>query len=112
MAHHHAVFAGQRHNVGNRANRNQIPVPVQQFLRLGLFYRANHFKGNAHTGQLFAGAFIAGQLRVDDGNGGRQFGRGQVVIGHHNIHPKVGGVGNFLPRRNAVIHRDDQRDTA
>ena len=103
-----AVFADERHHVGQRANRGDLHEGLQPALTAGLLTQALHqLQRHAHAGQVLVGIAAVAALRVHDGERLRQFGIGLVMVGDDEIHPEFAGAARRLGGADAAVDRDD-----
>ena len=103
-----AVFAVQRHHVGDGADGNQVGISAQHAERVRAA-GAGQLEGDADTGQLRIRIGILGPFGIDNRAGLRQRAAAAlVVIGDDQVQPDAAGKVRFLHGRNAAVHRDHQ----
>ena len=109
LAHEPAVLAHQRHDVGDRRQRDQVEVLVgeRRVLARGGQQRLREPVGDAGGAQMRAR--IAVQARVDERRGRqRAVGARAVVVGDHDVHPGRARGGDLLDRGDRAVDGDQQ----
>lgn len=112
------VVLVQRHQVGNRAQRDQVQPLVQARFRTPLepaqlAQTAAQGQGgvehHANASQRRRTESLAGQVGIDDGFGGRQFRPRQVMISDHHLHPAPPGSGYPGNRTDPLVNGHQHR---
>ena len=105
-----AVFAHQRHDVRDRADRGEIAVALDH-LAAAAFTGADELERNADPRERVVRIALVRTLAVNHGDGLRQgSGAAFVMVGDDHVHPERGGVQRLLARGDAAVHRDDKLD--
>ncbi len=102
----YAVFAEQRHNIGDRADCRKIGI-VQRILQRG--QRADQLERYTATREERKRIRAAASLRIDDPGRTRQFFAALVMIGNDHVHAEFFGQLHLGDIRNAAVHRHNQR---
>ena len=112
-----AVDLVEAHDVGHRAERDEIEQPAEIGLRArperalvaqARAQRGEHVEHHPDAGEMARGEAAAGLVGIDDDRGRRQRRGGQVMIGHEHVEAARGGGRHALVARNAVVDRDEQ----
>ena len=105
--HNNAVFTDNRHNIGHRAERYKVGVPVEHGKRVAL-ERADQLECHTDTRQAGKRIGIVRPLAVHDRLRVRQVFVALVVVGNDDLHTELACAGNLLVGCNARVHRDEQ----
>jgi hypothetical protein len=103
------VLAGERDDVGDRGERDQVEVLVDgvRALPRARHQRLRELVGDAGRAQVRAE--VAPDPRVHDrGLGQRAVGARGVVVGDHDLHPGSARGGDLLDRGDRAVDRDQQ----
>ena len=110
LRHEVAVFAREGHDVGHRADGDEVAV-VAQHLFAAALERAQKLIRHAHTRKPAVGILRAGALRVDDGHGVRdRLPAALVVVGDDHVDAALQGVVRLVDGGDAAVDGDDERD--
>ena len=104
-----AVFAEQRHHVRHRADRDEIAVAREHFIRVAV-HGAHELERHADARERRADAAAVRLLGINDRLRLRERFAAFVMVGHDHVHAALRGVGRFFQIRNAAVHRHDERD--
>ena len=119
--HQHPVRSGERHHVGDGAERHQIEHLAQVRLRSRrepsrlsqpLAQRQQQVEGDADRGQLAARKRASRLVRIENGDRARQILRRGVVIDHHHVEAEASGGVHLRHRRDAAVGAHHQARTA
>ena len=106
-----AVFAEQRHDVGDRAERDEfeplLPRLVAERQRKRVA-KLEKLERNADAAEVLVRIHIIFAMRVHDGAGGRQCIARQMVVGHDDVELSL-QARHVLDRRNATVNGNEQR---
>ena len=108
-AHEPAVLAGERDDVGDGGERDQVEVLVdgRRVLPRAGHQRLRELVGDAGRAQVRAR--VAADPRVHDrGVGQRAVGARRVVVGDHDLHARGARGGDLLDRGDRAVDRDQQ----
>ena len=110
LRHEVAVFAREGHDVGHRADGDEVAV-VAQHLFVAALERAQQLERHAHARKPAVGILRAGALRVDDGHGVRdRLPAALVVVGDDHVDAALQGVVRLVDGGDAAVDGDDERD--
>ena len=106
LLHERAVLAHERHEVGDRRERDEVELrlqlsgvaPGRPVERLGELVRD---AGRAQLGR------VATDRRVHDRARGQRL-RRAVVVGHHHVHPQLARAGHLRTGGDPAVRRDQQ----
>ena len=99
-----AVLVDERHDVGDRGERDDVEVPLQERM-VGTEERLRQLPDDA--GAAEAGEGIVALQRRDDWAGGERLGRA-VVIGDDHLEPERARVLDLGDGRDAAVDRQDE----
>ena len=74
--------------------------------------RVRQFERDARAAEVRVRIVAIFAVRIDDGERGRKFGFGQVMVGHDHVDAEFVGARDGRSRANAVVDADDQPDSA
>ncbi len=104
----HSVLAGQRHDIGERAQRRDLHERAQPALPPGpLTQRLDELEGDARPGQVLFRVPAVPPLGVEHGQGPRQLVVRLVVVGDDEVDAKLARAIRGLGRPDATIDRHD-----
>ena len=111
VAHEDAVLAGEGHDIGHRREGDQIEQVIGQIRRQPErgHERLYQLEGDAGAAERSGIRRVVGALRIHDGDGRRQLGSGQVVVGNDHADPGGPGVADRVDRRDPAVAGDDER---
>ena len=118
LRHQHAVVGVERHQVGHRAERDQVEEirhrrHGHRAARIELApHRGHHVERHPHAGQRARGETAARHIGIDDDVGGGQLGTGQMMVGDQHLDAARARRGDARDARDAIVDRDDQRRRA
>ena len=112
LRHEVAVFAREGHDVGHRADGDEVAV-VAQHPVAAVLERAQKLICHAHAREPAVRVLRAGALRVDDGHGVRdRLPAALVVVGDDHVDAALQGVVRLVDGGDAAVDGDDERDVA
>jgi hypothetical protein len=109
---HDAILAGQRNDVGDGGHGHQIEQVIRQVDRQSQRrnQRLHQLESDTGAAELLQVGLIVGTLWIDDGDGRRKLGTGQVMVGDDDINPCGSCLLYRGNRRDAAIAGNDETD--